>query len=374
MFVSRETLDELMATVPLEEVVVATGYGVRGTGRSKGIERCPKCGRDWTHIKINGRRNLFRCMSPSCGWAGNAFHWVMETRGCQFLEAVKYVATLGDFELPQSTKEEKQRLQRIQKCLQETVRFYGQFSHDYIAKRGITKETAEKYLVGFAPGGTVLKDHLNQLGFDDVFLEEIKLIRRVGDNLMDSFFNRVVVPIYLDNRIVDLYGRSIFDKGTKHFYLNGQKILMGYDEIVSGEPVLIVEGPFDWLSLKQNKVMNALCTGGASKFSSFHIHRLKKKGVPMVFIGYDTGDKNGSGQEGAIEAGILLQEAEIPSRVIQMPEDTDVNKLLRENSIEAYRNLIREALPFEKYHAFHTLSKIPTNLIHEYLNGLKVPH
>lgn len=370
MFVAKEILDELMATVSLEEVVISTGYGVKGSGRSKGIDRCPKCGRDWTHIKINSRRNLFRCMSPSCQWAGNQFHWVMETRGCGFLDAVKYVAALGGFELPQTTKEQWERKQRVQNCLEETVRFYSQFDHEYIGKRGISEETAYECLVGYAPGGTVLKNHLNELGYDDLFLEEVKLIRRVGDYLMDSFFKRVIVPIYLDNRIVDIYGRSVEAKGIKHFYLNGQKIFMGYDDIVPGEPILMVEGPFDWLSLKQHKVMNAVCIGGAGKFSSFHVHRLKKKNVPLVYIGYDTGDRNGSGQEGAIEAGLMLQESGVPSKVIQMPVDTDVNKLLQEQSIEAYRKLVREALPFEKYHSFHMLSKIPTAFIHEYLSKI----
>lgn len=365
MYISKDIIDEIQNTLLLEDVVVATGYSINGTGRSKGIERCLKCGRDWTHIKINSRKNLFRCMSPNCGWAGNIYNWIMEANKVSFVDAVSIAATMINMDISPSSEIKQYNIQKFQ-CHKEVISFYSRFTHEYLTHRGITKEFARNEKIGYAPGGNILKKHLNQIGYSDEFLSELRLIRKVNGTYLDSFFKRIVFPIYYQGKVVDIYGRSVTNV-SKHFYLYGHNIIDGIDQLSNDSPPLLLEGFFDKAILKQAGLKNTICTGGAGKFNEYHLNKLKTKNIKDVFIGYDTGDTSGAGQCGAIKAGLLLKEHGINSKVVQMPTDIDPNEFLDLYSIVEYKALLNNAMPFEKYYAFHLLSNISKELIEEYL-------
>lgn len=372
MYIDPHIIDEIMHSVSLEEVVRATGFHMRGRGKYRGIEVCPRCGRDWTHIKLNTHRNLFVCMSPSCGWAGNQFHWVMEVEKLSFPEAVKRVAEIGQYPLPSPSDPKRKRYYQ---CIQAAAAFYAQFSHTYFEKRGIGKELVRKMQLGYAQGGQRLKKHLNRLGYDDEFLLSIRLIREVSPGVfMDTFFKRVIIPIAFHNTIVDLYGRSVIDSDEyKHMYLNGKRIFMGLDDFITKKPAILLEGPFDYLALKQHGIQNVAFIGGAGKFSPFHLQQIKKKQIDTVYIGYDTGDESGAGQEAAIKTGKMLTDAGLNVFVLEMPKGLDVADYLLTHSIEDYRALVERALPFEKYHAFYTLSQLNPQYILEYITNFTAP-
>lgn len=369
MFYSPEIIDELLKVTDLKDVITHTGYNVKGKGNTGHINRCPRCGKNHEHVKANLHKNLFNCFV--CGFKGNVIHWIREVEKLGFTDAVERLADISRFELPVLNEETRLRLNRKNTCLSMAVDFYTSQENYYLVDRGISKETISINKIGYAPGGQTLKRYLNDKGFEDTYLFELGLIRKVQNRTLDTFFKRVVIPLYFNGKIVDLYSRAVDDNKVKHFYLYGTFIMMGIDEIEVGYPAILVESPINKLTLESQGYENVIAVGGCNKFSNAHVHYLVKKGVKEAFIGFDTGDDSGAGQEGAIEAGRLLVKNDIATKVIQMPFQTDINDFFLNKNKDQFDILLQEAKLYMEYKSFLMLDQIPENLIRKYL-GEKV--
>lgn len=375
MYFSSEVIDEIQSSVDLEDVVKATGYYVkRSAGKSNGISECPSCGRDHNHIKILKTKNIFYCYSAACGFKGNAFQWIQYVEKKSFPEAIQRVAEIGGIELP-TYQSNDENLKYRNKVLEAAIHFYSKFESNYLTNRGVSEEIQKKYEVGFAPGGQELKKHLLNLGYEKELLLELGLIRevKIKDKLqtMDTFFKRVIIPIRKNGFIVDIYGRAVEeDVKYPHLYLYGQNIMFGVDNFKTGSKhALAVESIINQLTLESHGFSNIFAVGGADKFKKYHVNQLKKKGIEEVIIAYDTGDLSGAGQEGAIKTGLLLQENNIHSRVIEMPKDIDINEffIIKKATREMFEKLVIQAKGFKEYQAYNILDSIDKDLIIKYL-------
>ena len=373
MYYAPEIVDEIQMSVSIEDVIRYTGYTVKGTGRSKGVEGCPRCGRDHTHIKINPNKNLFNCFSPTCSFKGNQFQWMMEVEKCSFPQSVKRVAEIGGIQLPTTFEENNESYtfeRKKQEALQLAVKFYRvNYIHEYLKERGISHEVAAKYYVGFAPGGVVLKKFLNAKGYDDEFLFEIGLIRKIsGNRVMDRFYKAIIIPDIREAKVVDIYGRSIDSKvTTKHLYLYGHNSFVGWDQVKVNQQVIICEAPIDMLSAYQLTGVTALSTAGAGKFNNWHIYQLKKKNLKPIFAN----DNDESGKLATCDGVELCSEHNIQSEAFVLDEDVnDLNNLLQTKGSIEYR---KSVIPGQHFIFNYQLSKMPQEFIENYLNLSKNP-
>jgi DNA primase len=369
VYFSPEIVDEIQMSVSIEEVIKHTGYIVKGTGKSKGVEGCPKCGKDHTHIKINPNKNLFNCFSPTCSFKGNQFQWIMEVESLTFPQAVKRVADIGRVQLPNAINNNQELYtyeKKKQEALQFAIKFYRvNYDHEYLGSRGIKPEVASKYYVGFAHGGVNLKKFLNAKGFDDPFLLEIGLIRKVTENkVMDRFYNAIIIPDIREGRVFDIYGRSIDPKvQTKHIYLYGHNSFIGWNQIQEGQKVLICEAPIDVLSGYQLTGIEGLSTAGAGKFNNWHIYQIKKKKLSPIFAN----DNDESGKIATCEAVELCKEHNIDSKALKFVDGNDLNDLVKKyQTMKNYEALI---VPGQHFLFEYQLSKMPRELILDYLKN-----
>lgn len=362
-YYNPELIDNLIAAIPYEEVLKYFHFPVKGNGKNRG-SNCPRCGKDHRHFKINTHRNTAHCFP--CGWAGNPIQFIQEVKQIGFIEAVELFAEIGDFPLPEDRKRTYTTKERI---LYHTVQFYKQFESDYLLQRGIDPVIIDDYDIGYAPGGTKLKQHLNRLSFsDDDLLDAGVIVERHGQ-LKDFFFQCVVVPIVHHGIIVDLYGRYTKQGNLKHMYLYGDHIAFNLHGLDSALPVIIVESVINALTLLSHGITNVMATGG-SHFSKRHARQLKAKNIQNVYIAYDTGDRSKTGQKSAIQAGKRLEELNIVPRIIQMPEDTDINDLFMkdEAAFDRLKQLISDAASLKEYEVKFLLQDMPVEWIRAYLD------
>ena len=95
----------------------------------------------------------------------------------------------------------------------------------YLKNRGITKEDILRYCIGYATEG------------------DLK--------------NRIIVPSYDENGFLNFYtARSFYDtKGLKYVSCPFSKNIIGFELLVNfEEPITLVEGPFDAISVKTNTI------------------------------------------------------------------------------------------------------------------------
>src|SRR5207237_7007612 len=101
----------------------------------------------------------------------------------------------------------------------------GEAARSYIAGRGISREDAERFTLGFAPrDGNLLREHLRTLGFDDDRqLAAGVLVRREGsDDLRGRFRQRLMFPIFDLREHVVGFGGRVLDEGEPK-YLNSSE-------------------------------------------------------------------------------------------------------------------------------------------------------
>lgn len=363
---STELIDDLIQKVKFEEVLNHYNYPVRGSGKNRG-SICPKCNKDHDHFKINTLKNLANCFV--CSWGGNPIQFIQELEQCNFVKAVKIYAQIGNYKLTEQ-EEMKKELSLKDRILNSTIEFYSKFESEYLINRGISKEVIKNEKIGYAPGGRKLKDHLNSLSFSDEDLLSVGVLKVRNNRKMDYFYQCVIIPIYLNGQIVDIYGRYTSNKASvKHLYLYGEFSPFNIDKVSSEYPVIIVESPINVLTLLSYDITNTFSTGGAKRFSQRHLKLLKSKNISKAYIAYDTGDLSNAGQSGSITTGKLLYEYSISSNIIQMPLSVDINELFLtiENPVIKLKELITSSEPFHLFEGKYILDQLPSEWILNYV-------
>ncbi|MGG0939205.1 toprim domain-containing protein [Brevibacillus centrosporus] len=378
----RELVDELMNSIPLEDVARHYGDNPKGRGKNIGIH-CPCCDRDQSHCHTNnasyGKAFLFQCKSPQCEAKGSTIDYIRYKEGngvkeaIRFQDAVKKLAEIAHFPLEQKLEayrpnaEKQAAYTKQQKALQVAAKFYSEHSHPYLNSRGISSETQKNNKIGFAPGNC-LKAYMNKLDFDDSILEEVGLIHRVGNNLVDRFQNRVIFPVFdTQGKVIDLYGRSINPNDRlPHLYLRGQNIAYGFEKLDPKKPVLWVESLVNKLSLEEMGYSNVVAVGGATKFSNYHVNLTRDSGSKEHLFLYD-GDSGG--RKGALEAGEQLVPIGCAVKIGRVPDELDVNDLLCQGDIgtKQITSILAQAQPFNEAKAFALLEEIDPNIIYKFL-------
>ncbi len=360
MYIQPEVVDEIQHSVPIEDVIRMTGFQIKGEGKSKSVDHCPKCARDYTHIKINPTRNLFNCFSPNCQFQGNQFQWIMEVEGLTFPDAVQRVANIGQLNISFSDNISGHE-KRKQSALQAALAFYQTQDSNYLSSRGISEETQRIYECGYAPGGVTLKKYLNKEGFGDDFLLEIGLVRQVKNRVMDRFFNSVIIPDIRNGWIYDFYARYTGDDyNTKHMYLYGDRSLLGSHTAADNEQCVFVEAPIDALSAFELFQAPSISVGGASKFSDWHAHQIMKRQLKPI-LAYD-------GDEAGIEATVttidILKNRGKSVLALKNPKK-DLNKCLIDGlNKNDFNGLF---LPGSHFLWNYQLDQIPMDFIRKYM-------
>ena len=163
----------------------------------------------------------------------------------------------------------------------------------YLWQRGVYHPALIRELgIGYAPGGN-LRRHLTAQGYSFELLRTAGLINAQG---ADALYQRIVFPLRQGEHIVNLYGRSI-GSAFAHRFLPGCKGgLYAWEKVRHYDEVILVEGLFDYGSLRQAGFQNATCSLG-THLNDAQFQQLCD-GQRTVYLTFDV-DTNQSGQRAA---------------------------------------------------------------------------
>lgn len=365
---TREYIDELLSNIDITEVMKDNGVQVMEGSKHNYFIADFCCGKkDFDNGRIRKNTGFYKCLS--CGKGGHAIHFLENVRGLKFPEAVKELAKKAGMPLPQTDIKQQIIDERKRLALSLAVSFYQRQSNDYLQSRGISAEVLKKYRAGYAPGGRNLRNYLEGKGFSKDELLEFKLINKNG---LDYLFNRAIIPIYMNGKVIDLYARSVKDNDSvKHLYLYGNTpFLGGYDFLKCDQMAIIYESFIDQLVAESYGIFNGVNSGGAHKFTINHARFLKKKRVCKALIIFD-GDK--AGREGALVAGALIEKMNINTWVGELPEGTDPADLITKLGAKEFRNQV-SGRTFKQFELFCMLNKYDLADIKQYLNEKENRH
>jgi DNA primase len=307
-------------------------------------------------------RGTFMCFV--CGEKGNVFTFLQKHLGLDFVEAVKMVGNKIGVEVREVSRAQegpdaREPLWGLNGAAAEFFRRQlwedsgGAAARAYVEGRGLVREDAERFTLGFAPrDGNILREHLHNLGFsDEQQLNAGILVRREGsDDLRVRFRQRLMFPIYdLREHVVGFGGRVLGEGEPK--YLNSaesevfakRRLLYGLNwakqSIRKVDRLLLVEGYFDLIRLVLagvDEVVAPLGTALTEPQAS-----LIRKYTKNVFLLYDS---DAAGQKATFRAGDELLRNGVSVRVVSLPEGEDPDSFVASEGTEGLEREIAQSI------------------------------
>lgn len=357
-------IQDLLARTDLVDLVESRVPLKRSGGNY--VARCPFHQEKTPSFSVSRAKQLFYCFG--CGASGTAITFLMDFDRLSFPEAIEALAETHGLEVPREAAEGSagtfSKSPAIYETLEKASKFYQQQLRvsegakpaiDYLRRRGITGESAQRYRIGYAPQGFRPTARLG----DVEMLKAAGLVsEKTPGRQNDWFRDRIMFPIRdRRGRTIGFGGRVIGDGLPK--YLNSPETevfqkhreVYGLFELLEAvrkpEFILVVEGYLDVVSLSQFGVMNSVAALGTAT-SRDHIGLLFRY-APIIVFCFD-GDAAGQRASWkALESSLshLREGREI--RFLQLPEGHDPDSLVREEGAESFRSRVLKAKPFSEY-------------------------
>ena len=380
--IPEETLTEIRSRISIVEVI-SVYVSLRKAGKNyTGL--CPFHEEKTPSFSVNDERGFFHCFG--CGAGGNAFTFLCRLEGITFPEAVKRLAAKAGVTLPQAPDDpqarERERLYRLtslaktyfRRCLLDEK--VGTAAQRYLAERGIPRDMAERFQLGYAPKGwnglvrflanrKAPLDQAATLGLIGERSGRDERSRPGAQQWYDRFRHRLMFPITdVTGRPVGFGGRLLPDpqrdagrERPQPKYLNSpesalyKKGALLYGLFQAKEPiretgrVLVVEGYTDLISLVQRGLRETVAVLGTAL--TLEQLRLLKRFSTDVYIFFDGDD---AGRRAATRAFPLCVEAGLTGRGVFLPQGEDPDSFGQAHGREGLEELIDTASPLEEFY------------------------
>jgi len=339
----REIRDRASITELVSDVVA-----LRRRGRSA-VGLCPFHAEKTPSFTVSEERGFYHCFG--CGEHGDVFAFVMKTQSLPFPDAVRAVAQRFGLAVPEEAAGAAARAEPLVAAAAVAAAFYrgmlrgpqGARARTYLDERGLEPETAERFGLGWAPGGgDALVRHLRAQGIAAAdALAAGLVLERAGGGIYDRFRERVIFPIAdAAGRVVSFGGRVLpgapasGDPPPK--YLNGPetplfhkgRMLYGLglarEAIRASGRVVLVEGYMDVIALAQAGLREVVAPlGTAVTVDQLRALRRFSESVIACF------DGDVAGRRAAARSFPLFLEAGLWGRAVFLPSGEDPDTFVR---------------------------------------------
>ncbi len=352
-------LDELRSRSDIVQIV--SGYVALTKKGRKYWGLCPFHGEKTASFSVDGEHQLYYCFGCKAG--GNVFHFYMEMEHCSFNEAVAQLAERAHMALPELEHDEDYERRRTQRerllaANREAARFYhetlfapaGAPALAYLRKRGLSDSVIRKFGLGASPQDwSVLSDRLLSRGYtlDELTLAGLTVRKKKedgSDRYFDMFRSRAMFPIIdAQGNVLAFGGRTLDKREPKYLNTADTPVFNKRKGVFAAnllrrqrnlERVILVEGYMDVVSLTQFGVEGVCATLGTALTNEQA--RLLKRYAPQVYLGYD-GDS--AGQHAILRGLEILEQENVPARVLDFPDGLDPDEFIRRDGAEGFRKL-----------------------------------
>ncbi|MFA6024514.1 MAG: DNA primase [Candidatus Gracilibacteria bacterium] len=339
---------------------------------------CPFHSEKTPSFYVSPERQLAYCFS--CHKGGDMFQFIQDIESLDFRGALELLADKAHVDLPKfSGKQEKVSKDvkdRLKLICDDANNFFVQKLHEkgdaekvyaYLKARGLTKESIQKFQLGFAPEGRdELYRHLLAKGHEkqDILESSLALARDSGaQEVSDRFKLRLMVPIHNAQGEVIAFGGRALKKGDQPKYLNSSEFALynkssvlynlnrAKNAIREQDFVVVVEGYFDGIASDQAGVENAVATcGTALTEEQLKLIRRYTKKIAFAF------DKDAAGQAALLRGVELAQPLGFELFVVEVPLGKDAADSVKEDP-KLWQDAVSTKKPYLDYFLEQGLAK-----------------
>src|SRR5260221_2442664 len=329
---------------------------------------------------VNPQRQIFKCFG--CGAGGSVIRFVMNYENLDFVAAAKKLAERANIKIEQSelSAEDAARYSMRRRLLAlhaEAADFFHSqlmkkpsalIAPDYLESRGITREVAKSWKLGYAPDEwDAMREFGQTRGFSEEELIASGLVKVREDeeqspnsdprspiSYYDRFRGRVMFPICNDTgEVIAFSGRVLEADAKAAKYVNSPEtmlfvkgaVLFGLHKskrpLIDAKSAIVCEGQLDLITAFDHGVQNVIAPQGTA-FTERQA-RILKRYVEEVVLCFDA---DVAGEKAAERSLASLLAENLLVRVAEMPPGEDPDSMIRGKGAEAFRERITAAEGF----------------------------
>jgi DNA primase len=342
---------------------------------------CPFHSEKTASFIVDSDKNIWRCFG-ACSTGGDIFSFMMKKENLSFLDSLEFLRKKLGISTQNYNSQKFKEIEEIKKINYLALKFFrsnlfsseGENVRNYLKNRGIEKESAINFDLGYNPRGKKLSEYLQNKDYALESLIQYGLISKsaIGKEL-DFFSDRLIFPIKSQNDdILGFGGRVLSDRNPK--YINTKKnslfdkgaVLYGIDQafeyIRDNDECVLVEGYTDVIIAHQYGFKNVVASMGTAitVYQASKIAGISNAAIIAL-------DSDQAGTEATLNAldkswGVFSSNSkDLPTgitnksvrknfllRVIDLPEDTDPDSFIRK-SPELWKTMTDNAKPIIEY-------------------------
>ncbi len=310
-------------------------------------------------------KGFYKCFG--CGESGDTFAFLMKHLGLSFVDAVKHAAASAGVEIREISR--GQTGEDPFRHLFEANAFARMFFQDslwdetagdparaYLEERGIGRETAERFGIGYAPNAwRGLREAASHHGIEEEALMEVGLVTRSEKRKdpYDRFRDRLIFPIEsLSGKVLGFGGRVLGAgrEGSPKYLNSPESPIYHKGEVLYGlswaknairrrETALVVEGYMDVVSLAAAGFENAVAPlGTAVTPEQVAVLRRYTSRAHLLF------DSDAAGLKATFRAADLLLTGGLHPSVVTFPPGEDPDTVVHSGGAEALQGHIDGAI------------------------------
>jgi DNA primase len=336
---------------------------------------CPFHNEKTPSFSIYAEHQFFKCFG--CDAKGDVFNFVMMIEGLTFWEALKKLADQHGIAMPKQSlaSDDETRLRAALYEMHEiaTEHFRANLAgpngapvRDYLAKRGVTQSTAQKFGIGLSDrSGRALLRILEQRGFKPEQLEVSGLVARRDDgSFYDRFRNRLMFPIQSEAGKTIAFGGRALDPEDKAKYLNSPETKIyrksgvlynlnrAKETAMKSDRIVLVEGYMDTIGASQAGVVEVVATCGTA-LTVDQIRAMKRHSLNLHL----NFDPDSAGENAAERSIKLLLDENMRVRIVELEGGLDPDEYCKEHGAEAYTHKVANAKTYFYWLADRARSK-----------------
>ncbi|RZK88372.1 MAG: DNA primase, partial [Pedobacter sp.] len=359
----RETIDKIMETARIEEVV-GDFVHLKKRGTSL-IGNCPFHGEKTPSFHVSVNKGIYKCFG--CGKGGDSVRFIMDHEKYSYPEALKFLANKYNIEVEETVESVQDvEAQNARESLYIVSAFAANFFEDqlwngsegkaiglsYFKERGFREDIIKKFNLGYSP------DVWDALTLDAVknkhteeYLEKTGLaIRNDKGKLYDRFRGRVMFPIHnFTGRVIGFGGRTLkTDKNVPKYVNSPESDIYHKSNVLYGlfhakkairdlDNCYLVEGYADVLSVHQANIENVVASSGTSL--TIEQIRLIGRFTQNVTILYD-GDA--AGIKASLRGLDMILEEGLNVKVVSFPQGDDPDSYMHKVGAGAFKTYVEE--------------------------------
>ena len=354
--IPNEIIEDIKRKARIEDII-SHYIDVQQKGRNY-VAICPFHDDHDPSLQISTDKQLFKCFV--CGTGGDVFSFVMHYEKVSYVEAVKKVAALINYNYDFGSFRKRDYFVETaaHKALSEAVLYCrnalnsrdGLKMKEYLKKRNIGQDIIDKFEIGYNPINDGLFKYLMQKGHQEKDIIAADLARLTSRGVKDVFTDRLMIPIHdQDGHPIGFTARSL-DPKAESKYINSKdnrlfhkgSIVFNYhrakEAIKSAKFAIMVEGPMDVMAFNKAGIENAVCTLGTA--CTKEQLNLIRRITSQLIMAYD-GDN--AGQNAIFKAGKLAQSLGFTVKVLNNKTDNDPDEIVNRYGADALKKMVKDA-------------------------------